>query len=126
MRMIAVIVALMAAGCSLTQQSGDPTAGHVRKLLNAYEFKQECLELIGMGTAAFPVYEQILDDPNASAIEVTNIFCVLGGVNVERSRFVEHAVRRLTDPQLRLSALHLLKQIGTRYDTAPVVALMYD
>jgi hypothetical protein len=110
------------------QEKAEPTVERIRSLLNVHEFKEQYRELIGFGEAAFPAYEQILNDPAANSMEVVGIFCVLGGVQADRRRFIEPAVRRLTEPSRdrRLSAVQILGRIGSRGDASPVVALLWD
>jgi HEAT repeat protein len=85
-------------------------------------------ELDALGEKAFPAYERILADPQASAHEVTGIFGVLLAVKADRSRFVEPAAKRLTETErgVRWCAVRLLGQIGSRKDSPPIVALLWD
>ena len=107
-----------------------PTVEYVRKILDSdaetqWRLKYRQLEL---GTKAFPSYEKLLADPKTSTNQVARIFSVLREVPGDRSRFVETAVKSLTSPApyLRDSAVRLLGAIGSRRDTAPIVASLYD
>jgi hypothetical protein len=85
-------------------------------------------KLVSLGTAAFLVYDAILADPNHHSLERARIFDVLKDVEGDRSRYVELAIQSLShaDTPLRYAALRLLAKIGSKADTAPVVALLFD
>lgn len=107
-----------------------PTVEYVRKILDSDAETQWRLKyrLLELGTKAFPSYEKLLADPKTSTNQVARIFSVLREVPGDRSRFVETAVKSLTSPApyLRDSAVRLLGAIGSRRDTAPIVASLYD
>lgn len=105
-----------------------PDEYEVRELLRVNEFKEERRALIAFGERAFPVYLRILADADARHDEVGRIFNVVSNVEADRSGFLEYAVAKLADPQflVRLPAVHLLGQIGSERDAAPVVALLSD
>lgn len=107
---------------------GPPTADAVRGLLGGKEGIEEREELIKMGVAAFPAYEEILADPTSRGPSVARLFYILGQIKQDRRRFLPHAVKRLADqhPAVRGSAVELLGQIGTTGDASPVVALLSD
>jgi HEAT repeats len=85
-------------------------------------------KLVAFGSAAFPVYDAILADPNQKSLERARIFDVLKDVKADRKRYIEPAIRSLShsDHDLRLMAVQLLGKIGSEKDTAPVVALLAD
>lgn len=105
-----------------------PDIDTIRDMLSVIEFKQERTDLIALGAKAFPVYEQILDDPKATHGEIGRIFGVLAAVKADRSRFLEHAIAGLASPDkgVRRAVVALLAQIGSSRDAAPVVALLSD
>jgi hypothetical protein len=105
----------------------------VRGLLNANTIDgssaaQPRRNLVALGEAAFPIYEQILNDPAASPREVERIFNVVALVQADRRRFVDHAIRRLADPDMfvRMSALGLLGRIGSRADAVLIVPFLWE
>jgi HEAT repeat protein len=100
----------------------------VREILSMVEPKEHAEELVRLGEQAFPSYEKVLTDPKSHHSEVTRVFSVLRFVQADRRRFVEHAVRRLSDSHVgvRRSAVQLLGQIGGRGDASPIVALLWD
>src|SRR5437867_5896722 len=94
-------------------------AREIRTRLRDFEFGQKSYGiLVKMGPKAFPVYEAILADPKSDPDSVARIFVVLEHVDADRSRFVEPAVQRLTDPesQVRIFAVRCLGKIGSSRD----------
>ena len=111
-----------------TAKGQAPSDKHVRHLLGFVEIGPESQELVALGEKAFPAYERILADPKATALEAGRIFSVLQHVKADRSRFVEPAVKWLTAPDgdARWDAIRLLGKIGSRKDSPPIVALLWN
>jgi hypothetical protein len=105
-----------------------PSEKYIRHILSVTEFKQERQELIALGEKAFPAYERILADSEVSAFEAGRIFAVLQSVKADRSRFIEPAVKWLTVPDVkaRWPAILLLGKIGSRKDSPPIDAQLWD
>src|SRR5262245_48729498 len=103
------------------------TTDDVRDLLQGKEF-DGYPKLRSMAEGAFPAFAEILSDPKATSFEVGRIFDVLLDMQAERSRFLEHVVRRLadSDAEVRWCAVRLLGQIGSARDASPAVALLSD
>ncbi len=99
----------------------------IRNRLGGIEFDDR-QDLIRMGEKAFPAFETILNDPEAKLGEIIRILGLLSDVDADRSRFLEHAVRRTADtiPQIRSNAARLLGKIGTIAEASPLVALLSD
>lgn len=81
-----------------------------------------------MGDKIFPAFEAILSDPKSKPLHVRRAFGVLCGMQGNRDRFRELAVRRLSDADawVRGSAAGLLGEIGGEWDTQPVLVLLSD
>lgn len=104
----------------------------VRELFHSIDYdervEQQIQQLIRMGEKAFPAYEKILKDPKAASLEISGVLILLRRVQADRRPFLRHAVSRLADKEkyVRLSAVTLLKQIGSPAEASPVVALLSD
>ena len=84
--------------------------------------------IIRLGDKTFPELEEILNDPKARPVEIYRAFYFISKIDADRSRFLEHAVRRTSDPtdQIRSTAARLLGKIGTIAEASPLVALLSD
>jgi hypothetical protein len=84
--------------------------------------------LVRLGEQAFPIYEKMLANAQLDSFNVARLFAVIGAVQADRRRFVDPAVRGLCHPDyyVRLEAVKLLAEIGTRDDASPIVALLSD
>ena len=120
-----LLLAVGLTGCGPPPREEGPS---VRGLLNGVEFKEDRQRLIEMGEKAFPAYEAILADQKATPEEVARVFGVLCYVQADRCRFLKHALSRLRDADwgVRLSAVHLLREIGNAANGPAVVALLSD
>jgi hypothetical protein len=123
--LLACFVAFALDGGAVSAQL--PTKQKVIDLLRGNDF-DGYQELVNMGAKAFPIYEEILTDPNADDGDVGRVLLVIGNVKTDRRRFIKRAVSRLTDRDfgVRLNAVLLLKDIGSPAETSPVVALLSD
>ena len=100
----------------------------VRGLLNGCEFKEQRAVLIKMGNKVYPAFQVILADSNSEPVHIERAMGVIASVSGERGQFIDPAVHYLSDRawEVRWSAVHLLEEIGSSRDTAPVVALLSD
>jgi hypothetical protein len=109
---------------------GDPplSVETARGFLGADCFKERGPLLRRMGERAFPAFEAIISDPKSEPLHVSQALGNLCGIEGNRDRFRELAVRRLTDPDagVRQYAAKLLGVIGGERDAAPIVALLAD
>lgn len=121
--LVLVFTALLSCDSIASAQSGMS----IRNQLGGIEFDDR-QDLIRMGDKAFPAFEIILNDPEAKVGEIIRILGLLSDVEADRSRFLEHAVRRTADPipQIRSRAAKLLGKIGTIAEASPLVALLSD
>jgi len=118
----------MLGGSVTKAQTGVPSDEYFRLLLNYEESGAEVIQLISYGEKAFPAYHRIIGAANASPILVERVFYILQSVKADQSGFVEPAMKWLGDSEsgVRRQALKLLGQIGSRKETPPIVALMWD
>ena len=100
----------------------------LRDNLNCMHFKAERRELLTLGTAAFPEYLRILDDPKRTPIERARILGVVSCIDSDRSGFHRHAVEALDDEKsvVRCGGIALLQKIGSTKDAALVIASLSD
>lgn len=84
--------------------------------------------IIQLGEKTFPEFEEILSDPKARPVEIYRTFYYIAEINADRSRFLEHAVQRASDPndQIRSTAARLLGKIGSVTEASLLVALLSD
>lgn len=114
----------------------DPKVEKVRDLLFEFTVKwqfpqQRALlrkQLLEMREGVLPTFEVILSDPESHPITVRGLFEILISMEIDRSRFLEPTLERLTDENaaVRWKAVVLLGSIGSERDTAPVIALLTD
>lgn len=128
-----VSLVMLAVGHPLCRAESPAKVNGVRILLkwedrDPDESKDPRTRLLRMGADAFPAYEDILNDPKATPVEVSRILDLVRLVKADRSRFLAHALRRLadSDKEVRCDAVQLLAEIGTSADASPVVALLSD
>jgi|GEM_PF-2696803 len=124
---IALCVLTLVGHRALAQQ---PEEGEIslRDKLNWMQFKSERRELIALGTAAFPEYHRILDDPMRTPVERARILYVVSSVETDRSAFHRHAVEALDDERsvVRSGGMALLQKIGSTKDAALIIARLSD
>ena len=91
-------------------------------------FNRERRELIALGTAAFPEYHRILNDPMRTPIERGRILGVVSRIECDRSTFHKHAVEALEGEKsyVRASGIALLEKIGSTKDAALIIARLSD
>jgi HEAT repeat protein len=102
-----------------------PSAQEVRKTLA--DLSGEVPKIVALGEQVYPAFEAILSDPAVTTSEALQVFEQLVYMAGDRSRFAPYVVRQLAAYRPRLLWLiRLLGDIGSRRDTAPLVALLYD
>jgi HEAT repeat protein len=119
---------LLSAGLAELDTASPVDVQVVRRLLGRFDFRDELLQLLKLGESAFPAYEALLADPTEHPVRIVNIFVVLRDIKGDRSRFLEHAVRRLVDGDegVRWHAVKLVAEIGSIAEASPLIALLSD
>ena len=82
-----------------------------------------------IGEKAFPALEAILANPKTESRPIGNtLVYLLLYAKGSRSQFIDPAIARLTDDDLRIryAAVKLLGQIGSSRDIPPVIVLLSD
>ena len=123
-----LLLATIAIALDRTNAADPPTdEKDVLNLLHCDEFSKS-QKLVSWGDKAFFIYVSLLEDKRTEPEDVRRIFWVLTEVKGDRSQFLKHAVERLADEHMKVrkAALDLLAHIGTRKETAALVAFLPD
>ena len=132
MALLAVFVTSI--GCfeqsSSIDKSKTYTKDEVLAMLTPKDFTDGGKILEKAGSSVFPVYEDILADPEIDVPQKTCIYSVLSRLDCDRRQFYPYCIEHLQyddrDGLLRILVTRLLIQIGTTVDVPILCALLSD